>query len=186
MSEFSRAAFITIFIFIASVVAGVAVTIGNPQAGQQMLDFFKDAILGDFVDSSPAILAVKLFLNNLQACTFMFLGGASLGILTVFIIMSNGVVIGSVVELVRQQQGVLYIAVALIPHGIFEITAFIISGSFGFLLARELWREWNGDGNAAGAARDMGRTFLLIVIPLVAIAAFTEVFITPEIIGLVA
>lgn len=185
MSEFSRSVLVTIFLFLASVVAGVAVTVGNPEAGQQMLEIFKDAILGDILDSSVAMLALKLFLNNLQACTFMFLGGASFGVLTAFIIITNGVVIGSVVELVRGQQGALYIFAALIPHGIFEIAAFIISGSLGFLLARELWREWNGRGDAAGAALGMAKTFLLVVMPLVAIAAFTEAFITPEIIRLV-
>ncbi|MDD1706981.1 MAG: stage II sporulation protein M [Methanoregulaceae archaeon] len=186
MSEFSQAVLFTLFIFIASIVAGIMVTVGNPEAGQQMLNIFKDAILGEFFDSSPAMIALKLFLNNLEACIFMFLGGASLGVVTAFIIMTNGVVIGSIIELFRQEQGILYITAALIPHGLFEISAFIISGSLGFLLTRELWREWNGEGDAAGTALGMGRTFLRVVIPLVAIAAFTEVFITPEIIRLVA
>jgi len=186
MSEFFRSVLLTIFIFLASVVAGMAVTVGNPEAGHRMLEIFRDVILGDILNSSAAMLAVMIFLNNLQACTFMFLGGASFGLLTVVIIMTNGVVIGSVVELVREQQGALYIFAALIPHGIFEIAAFIMSGSLGFLLARELWREWNGQGDAGFTARNLGMTFLLVVMPLVAIAAFTEVFITPEIIRLLA
>jgi stage II sporulation protein M len=186
MSEFFRFVLVTVFIFLSSLGAGVAVTVAYPEAGQQVLEMFKDAILGDILDSSAAMLTVKLFLNNLQACTFMFLGGASLGVLTAFIIMTNGVVIGSVVELIRQQQGAVYIFAALLPHGIFEISAFIISGSLGFLLAWELWREGTGEGDAAAAALRMGRTFLLVVIPLVALAAFTEAFITPEIIRLLA
>lgn len=186
MSEFSRSTLFTLFIFLASIVAGILVTVGNPEAGQQMLNIFKETLLPEFLANSPAMLAVKLFLNNLEACIFMFLGGASLGVLTAFIIMTNGVVIGSVIELFRQQEGILYIAAALIPHGIFEISAFIIAGSLGFQLARELLREWNGEGDAAVAALGMGRIFLRVVIPLVAIAALTEAFITPEIIRLVA
>jgi stage II sporulation protein M len=186
MSEFRWYALITVLIFAGSVAAGVAVTAENPGVGEQMLELFKDAILGEILDSTPSVLAVKLFLNNLQACTVMFLGGASLGLLTAFIILANGVVIGSVAELVRQQQGLLYIAAALIPHGIFEISAFVISGTLGFLLARALWQEWCGTGDAAASAFAMGRIFLLVVLPLVAVAAFTEAFITPEIIRLVA
>jgi stage II sporulation protein M len=186
MSEFGWYALFTVLIFAASVAAGVAVTAENPGVGEQMLEMFRDALLGEILDSTPSVLAVKLFLNNLQACVVMFLGGASLGLLTAFIIMANGVVIGSVVELVRQQQGLLFIAAALLPHGIFEISAFVISGTLGFLLARNLWREWNGAGDAAASAVAMGRIFLLVVLPLVAVAAFTEAFITPEIIRLVA
>lgn len=186
MSEFGRYALITILIFSVAGAAGVMATAENPAIGEQMLELFRDAILGEILDNTPGVLAVKLFLNNLQACVVMFLGGASLGLLTVLIILANGVVIGSVVEVVRQEQGILTIAAALIPHGIFEIPAFIISGTLGFLLALALWREWNGTGDAAASALAMGRIFLLAVLPLVAAAAFTEAFITPEIIRLVA
>lgn len=186
MSEFPRYVVVTTVLLLLSLAAGVAVTIASPEAGQQMLDLLKEALLGEVVDSTPAELAVTLFLNNLQACTFMFLGGATLGLLTAFIILSNGVVIGSIMELVRQQQGGLYVAAALVPHGIFEIPAFIVSGTLGLLLARALWTEVNGSGDAAGEALGMGRTFLLVVLPLVAAAAVTEAFITPEILNLVA
>jgi stage II sporulation protein M len=186
MSEFPRYAALTTTLLVLSLVAGVAVTVTNPDAGQQMLDLLRETLLGEVIDNTPAELAVTLFINNLQACTLMFLGGATLGVLTVFIILSNGVVIGSVMEVVRQQQGGLYVAAALVPHGIFEIPAFIISGTLGLLLARSLWREATANGDAAGEALGMGRTFLLVVIPLVAVAAVTEAFITPGIINLVA
>jgi stage II sporulation protein M len=186
MSDFPRYAVVTTVLLVSSLAAGVAVTIANPLAGQQMLDLLKEALLGEVIDNTPAELAVTLFLNNLQACTLMFLGGATLGLLTAFIILTNGVVIGSVMELVRQQQGWLYVAAALLPHGIFEIPAFIVSGTLGLLLARAVWTEVNGNGDAAGEALGLGRTFLFVVIPLVAVAAVTEAFITPEIINLVA
>jgi stage II sporulation protein M len=186
MSEFPRYALATIIVFAASIGAGIAVAIASPETGQQMLDILKEAIFGEVIGKTPAELAFTLFLNNLQACVLMFLGGATLGLLTVFIILTNGVVIGSVMELVRQEQGLLYVAAALIPHGIFEIPAFIISGTLGFLLARDLWREMNGAGDAANTALTLGKTFVRVVIPLVAVAAVTEAFITPEILNLVA
>ncbi len=186
MSEFPRFAVLTVVVFAVSLAAGVAVTIADPASGQQMLTLLKEAIFGEVIDKAPWELAVTLFVNNLQACTFMFLGGASFGVLTAFIIMTNGVVIGSVMELVREQQGGLFVAAALLPHGIFEIPAFIISGTLGFLLARTLYLEWKGTEDAAARALKMGKTFLLYVIPLVAVAAVTEAFITPEIINLVA
>jgi stage II sporulation protein M len=186
MSDFPRYAIVTIIIFAASLAAGVTITITSPETGQQLLDLLKEAIFGDVIDKTAPVLAVTLFFNNLQACTFMFLGGASFGLLTAFIILSNGVIIGAVMELVRQQQGIWYIAAAILPHGVFEISAFVISGTLGFLLARDLWLEVTGTGDAAQKALAWGRIFLLYVIPLVAVAAMTEAFITPEIINLVA
>jgi stage II sporulation protein M len=186
MSDTARNAVFTCVLFAISIAAGVALTIGNPAAGKQILELFKEAILGGVIDSSAPVLASMLFFNNLQACLIMFLGGASFGILTAFMIISNGFVIGSIVEIIRQQKGAVFIAAGLLPHGIFEIPAFIISGTLGFLLARSLWNEWNLQGDAAADAYRMGRTFLLYVLPLVFLAAVTEAFITPGIIAFVA
>lgn len=186
MSDIAGNAVFTCVLFAAAVVTGVAVTAGDPTFGQEILEIFRDAILGKVIDSSAPILAVTLFFNNLQACLVMFLGGVSLGLLTAFVIVSNGIIIGSIVELVRQQEGILYIAAALLPHGVFEIPAFIISGTLGFMLARALWDEWHHQGDAAAKATRMGRMFLLFVLPLVFLAAVTEAFITPAVIAVVA
>ena len=186
MSDFLRWALVTAVLFAISLAIGVLGTIQDPALGQQVLDLFREAFSGDVLGSPPPLLALILFLNNLQACLIMFLGGASFGLLTVFVIMTNGVVIGSIVELIRQQQGALYIAAALVPHGIFEIPAFIIAGTLGFLLARSLWAEVHGQGDAAADAARLGRIFLLVVLPLVVLAAVTEAFITPGIIAGVA
>lgn len=186
MSEGSRAAILTCALFAFSVMLGVLLTVADPAAGQQLLELFREAILGEVLDASAPLLAATLFLNNLQACLVMFLGGASLGLVTAFVILSNGVVIGSIMEVVRQEEGALYIAAGLLPHGIFEIPAFLISGTLGFLLARSLWREWHAEGDAAAEAVRFGRLFCYAVLPLVFLAAVTEAFITPAIIALVA
>ena len=77
-------------------------------------------------------------------------------------------------------------AAAILPHGIFEIPAFIIAGALGILLAQSLNEEWYGSGDAAVDARRYVRIFLLYVLPLVAVAAYVEAFITPVVIHLVA
>ncbi|OPX76598.1 MAG: hypothetical protein A4E39_00002 [Methanoregulaceae archaeon PtaB.Bin152] len=115
----------------------------------------------------------------------MFVGGASLGLLTVFIISTNGFVIGSVLEMVRKDHSALYVVAAIVPHGLLEIPAFIISGALGLMLAKALWREWEGKEDASALALSYGRTFLLAVVPLVAVAACVEAFITPEILRVI-
>ena len=127
----------------------------------------------------------KLFANNLEACILLLLGGASFGIFTIFIMSLNGIVIGAIMEIVHQDHSAVFVAAAIVPHGIFEIPAFIISGALGIMLAQSLISEWYGSGDAAADAQRYARIFLLYVIPLVAIAATVEAFITPLVIQLV-
>ena len=101
------------------------------------------------------------------------------------ILSANGLLIGVVTELVRSQQGALYVVAALVPHGIFEIPAVLISGGLGFLLARALIAEWHGAADAAAEARSLARLFLRVVIPLLAVAAVVEAFITPAILSMI-
>jgi stage II sporulation protein M len=89
-------------------------------------------------------------------------------------------------ELVHKDHTPLFVAAAILPHGIFEIPAFIISGALGILLAQSLIAEWYGSGDAGVAAYSYARLFIVFVLPLVAIAATVEAFITPVIIHLVA
>lgn len=177
---------LTCLLFFLALGAGIALSVSQPEVGQTVLAFFKNAVSGEFKGDSAPLLAGKIFANNLQACILLFVGGATFGALTGFILLSNGVLIGSIVELVREQQGIVFVLAAIVPHGIFEIPSFLLAGTLGFLLARSLLDEWHGQGDAALSARRYGRLFLLYVVPLVAIAAIIEAFITPEIIRLVA
>jgi stage II sporulation protein M len=90
---------------------------------------------------SPEIF-VKLFFNNLEACLLLFLGGASFGILTIFIMSLNGILIGAIMEIVSKDHPLIFVAAAILPHGIFEIPAFILSGALGIMLAQSLISEW--------------------------------------------
>ncbi|KAF5082823.1 stage II sporulation protein M [Methanoculleus horonobensis] len=188
MSEVSlaRSTIFAAVFFAASIAIGVFAVSRDPEIGAQAATLFNEQVVGQLLSDSPAVLAGKLFLNNLTACLLLFLGGASLGVVTMLILSVNGLLIGALTELVRQQQGMLFIAAALAPHGIFEIPAFLIAGGLGLLLGRELIGEWHGTSDAAAEARHLGRLFLRLVVPLLAIAAVVEAFITPAILSMIA
>jgi stage II sporulation protein M len=181
----SGAVLFTTVVFAVSLMIGIIATLRDPLIGQTFLDIFRDSVMGGIAGDSRSLIFVKIFLNNLQACLFLFLGGASLGAVTLFILSTNGLIIGSIIEIVREKQGLDFIFAAILPHGIFEIPSFILSGALGFMLAKALLDEWNGKADAASAAAHYGRFFVKFVFPLILIAAFVEAFITPEIISLV-
>jgi stage II sporulation protein M len=183
---FRAAAIFAMAAFLITAIAGAAIVNGSPETGRQFIQIVRDEILGKVDAHDPPSLAVFIFVNNLQACILLFLGGATFGLLTLFIIAANGIIIGGIMEVVREERGLSFVAAAILPHGIFEIPSFIISASIGFILGAALHAELRGGGDSAETAGSHARTFLLVVVPLVAIAAFIEAFITPQIIQMVS
>jgi stage II sporulation protein M len=185
-SPITKAIIVTFLLFFATVTVGWIGAAQNPSIGQDLIKLFDKEVAGQMDGANPYDMCIKLFANNLQACILLFLGGASFGILTIFILSLNGIVIGAIMEIVHKDHTSLFVAAAILPHGIFEIPAFILSGALGILLAQSLIAEWYGGEDTAVDAHRFGRLFVLYVLPLVAIAASVEAFITPVIIHLVA
>lgn len=181
-----RAIVITALLFLVAMCIGWIGTANNPSIGENLLMLFQKEVAGQITVNDPVDMCAKLFVNNLEACILLFLGGASFGILTLFIMSLNGIVIGAVTEIISHGHSAIFIAAALVPHGIFEIPAFLISGALGFLIAQSLMYEWYGSADTAADAGKYARIFLGIVLPLVAMAALVEAFITPAVIQLVA
>jgi stage II sporulation protein M len=185
-SPLTNAIIITLLLFFATLTVGWVGAAQNPQIGQDLMKLFEKEVAGQMDGKNPFDLFIKLFANNFEACILLFLGGASFGILTIFIMSLNGIVIGAIMQLVSKDHSALFVAAAILPHGIFEIPAFIISGALGILLAQSLIAEWYGSGDTAEAAKAFARMFLMFVLPLVIVAAGVEAFITPVVIHLVA
>jgi stage II sporulation protein M len=188
MSNFplTNAIIVILLLFFATIIVGWVGSAQNPAFGEELMKLFEKEVAGQMDNTNPYDMCVKLFFNNLQACILLFLGGATFGILTIFIMSINGILIGAIMEIVHKDHTPLFVAAALLPHGIFEIPAFIISGALGILLAQSLIAEWYGGGDSAIAAYSQARLFLAVVLPLVVIAACVEAFITPVVIHLVA
>lgn len=192
MSELSGRALVGT-ILIAALLFAVTFTLGwttgmaNPGVGEKVLTLFKDQVASEIMDTDPFILAGKLFLNNLEVCVILFVGGASLGIVTLFILGLNGIAIGIIMELVSRTKSVPFMLAAILPHGIFEIPSFLISAGLGIVLAQTLLNEYHSvpDADSATVMQALAKKFLLYVVPLVAIAACVEAFITPQIIQMV-
>ncbi len=182
----TNAIIVTFLLFFASITVGWVGSAQNPAIGEELMSLFEKEVAGQMDGTDPLDMSLKLFANNLQACILLFLGGATFGILTIFIMSLNGIVIGAIMELVHKDHTPLFVAAAIVPHGIFEIPAFIISGALGILLAQSLIAEWYGSGDSAVSAYAFARMFLTVVLPLVAVAACVEAFITPVVIHLVA
>jgi stage II sporulation protein M len=174
-------------LFALAMGAGILIVRQDPAIGQQLLASFRDQVAGEILSDAPWMLFLKIFLNNLVACLALFLGGATFGLVPLFVIASNGFVIGGIIETVRGEKGIGFLLAGLLPHGVVEIPAVLVSAGLGFLLAEALGRELlRGEGDTAGEALGYGRLFVRYVVPFVALAAAVEAFITPQIIQLLS
>jgi len=185
-SPLTNAIIIIFLLFCATITVGWVGTMQNPAIGEDLMKIFEKEVADQITGKDSAEIFVHLFFNNLEVCLLLFLGGASFGILTIFIMSLNGILIGAIMEIVRKDHSVAFVAAAILPHGIFEIPAFILSGALGIMLAQSLIAEWYFGTDTNTDAQKFARLFILYALPLIAIAAFIEAFITPIVIHLVA
>ncbi len=113
-----------------------------------------------------------IFLNNIQSSILGLVLGIFIGIFPVFFAAFNGYILGFVLFLSIQSGGVLELW-KIFPHGIFELPAIFIALGIGLRLGMQALRR--GKKNSFKSfILDAGRTFVFVVIPLLAIAAIIE------------
>jgi len=127
----------------------------------------------DFSDSYPLwvlflLFFFVIFLNNSFTCFIDILSGPLAGIVPLFSAFVNGGLVG---WFVQQEGGI--VLVAIIPHGIFEIPAFLISTAIGLRLGREVFRS-RGERDLGGEMKMGLWVFLTLILPLLVIAAIIE------------
>jgi len=115
-----------------------------------------------------------IFINNLKSGFFAMIFGIFLGIVPFVVAVMNGYVLGFVANKIVAIEGI-FVLWRLLPHGIFEIPAIMISiglglrlGLFLFVSKNKTWKEFKK------WLVDSLRVFVFIVIPLLVIACIIE------------
>jgi len=128
-----------------------------------------------------------IFLHNLRAIALdSLLGIFSFGVLGIITLILPFSIIGYFTAIVGQTglSPSLFLAGFVLPHGIFEIPAIILTGALiirlGLTLVTPNKNYTIGEAWIRTLA-DWTRLILFLVIPLLVVAAFLEVFVTPRI-----
>ena len=164
--------FIVVF-FISSAIVGYLGFLNELfSAALQYIQQLSENVKG-FSDSYPLWVSFLLFffvifLNNAFTCFIDILSGPLAGIVPLFSAFVNGGIVG---WFVQQEGGI--VLVAIIPHGVFEIPAFLISAAIGLRLGREVFRS-RGERDLGGEMKRGLWVFLTLILPLLVIAAIIE------------
>ena len=80
----------------------------------------------------------------------------------------------------------LYYLAAIVPHGIFELPALVLSIALGLYLCKAVnhYIRHNTNGTVVAAVMNIWRVFLLRAVPLFVVASVVESYVTPWIISL--
>ncbi len=94
-----------------------------------------DARYIDVEDYTRPIVASTVIRNNVQVTFFAFASGLTAGVLTVWILLMNGIGIGSAIGLFQSKGIARLILDFVVAHSVFELSAICIAAGAGFIIA---------------------------------------------------
>ncbi len=170
-------------IYMIGFALGVAMKLNYPEAAGMIEDQIS-RISAQFEDiESPVRIYSKILLHNLAVCAIMSFAGIIFALPPLFILFINGIPLGIVLS--GSDKPLWVFLTAILPHGVFELSATFIAGALGILLgvdAFQLIQNWmKGEGEAStrillSDLRKILKAFALVII-LLAVAAGVETFL---------
>lgn len=146
--------------------------------------------LGELPDLSNLrghLNASFLFLNNTRAVAFIFLAGlVSFSVLGVLLYMVNIALIGglyALLGLLGMQPLPIFLA-GVAPHGLFELPALMIGSAVVLYIGAAIVTPQTGKSMGEVLLEllaDWAKLFVGLVVPLLAVAALIEAYVTPSI-----
>ncbi len=118
----------------------------------------------------PYALYLLILSNNMGVALLAFLSGVAL-VPPLLILFVNGVIVGSIAGFFAKWYSLLEFIHLILPHGVFEIPAFLLASALGIDVALDVL-----EAGPRAALRGMGERArgLLVVFALLAVAAAIE------------
>ena len=172
------------FVFFASAFAGYAYSASTPEISEMVMEEFQ-AQFGGILNLHPLLIMLVIFLNNAFVSLLFLVMGLGLGILPVLFVAFNGYVVGVLSHFVAEEQGLLFIFLALLPHGIIELPMVFLAAGVGLRLGHQVLAALLGRPTELKREfRDGIRFYFRWIVPFLFVAAVIETFITPLLLGI--
>ncbi len=168
-------------VFILSLIVGMVASQENPGFSENYLEMLNNSY-GWIKELNPFLIMLVIFFNNAIKSLFALILGIGFGIIPLLFVAGNGVVLSIVVDVVSKKQGILFVAAALLPHGIIEIPMVLISAGIGLRLGYVMYQSIRGLKTDIKQELKQGLSFYIKrIVPLLFVAAMIETFITPQV-----
>jgi uncharacterized membrane protein SpoIIM required for sporulation len=136
--------------------------------------------MGQIIGVEP-FASSTIMINNIRVAFAAIAGGMTAGLLTTYIMLLNGVLIGTIAALVAQNNLAVPFWAFVFPHGALELPAIFLAGGAGLLLARALL--FPGRYRRGDALKLYGKQAAHLVygiVPLLILAGIIEGFFSPN------
>ncbi|MCA0971299.1 stage II sporulation protein M [Halobacillus litoralis] len=136
---------------------------------------------------NSSIMSAEIMTNNIRVAFLAFAGGITFGLLTVYVLIFNGIIIGGIAAMYMHAGKSYEFWAYIVPHGVIELTAIFIAGGAGLLTGYKLFVPGNRSRAVQLKEQALRSVILLIgTLPMFIIAGLIEGFITPAAISLEA
>lgn len=185
-AEYGRYVGMTAAAFLVLLVLAYAAGRLFPDIPVTVISAFNEDIAGSgIVQEDGSFNVLALFANNLRAMVlgvlygfipFLYLPALALGV--------NAAILGMLASLIDGQW--LLLAAGILPHGIFELPALFLSLAAGLCLCKNInaYIRKNEKGIMKPLLLNILRVTVLLVLPLLVIAAVMETYVTPALMQL--
>jgi stage II sporulation protein M len=126
------------YIIVAAATFILGIYLGSAESEQFMFflqsqsERLRDIVEGmDKLEHSRWWLLFFIFSNNLIVCLIMVYAGAFFGIMPLFALITNGMLLGYLAEKIVPEEGWTTLLLGIVPHGIIEIPAIILACAYG-------------------------------------------------------
>lgn len=187
--RYHRIFLFTTVVFILFVAIGVFSSMYNENfvrgvLGDGYVDMTEENIakgdpFGVYKDDNPFSMFVRIGFNNIRVAFLSFIFGFTLGILTMWVMWKNGLLLGSFQYMFfAKGLGTKSVLVIWI-HGTLEISAIVVASTAGFILASGILfpKTYSRWVSFKRSARDAAKV-LISLVPIFIVAAFFESYIT--------
>lgn len=132
---------------------------------------------GEAIDSP--FMSAAIMTNNIQVAILAFASGVTFGLLTIYVLIYNGIIVGALAGLFWHSGNTYEFWAFIVPHGMVELTAIFIAGGAGLLMGYKLFVP--GNYSRIYQLKQQAKhsvQLLLGTIPLFIIAGLIEGYIT--------
>ena len=185
--ETFRQTFLAFLIFAVTGIATWAVTIHDPAfahrlLGPQMMDTIeKRQMWTQSIVTIKPLAASGIMTNNLAVCFTTFAMGITAGIGTIYMMFTNGMLIGVIGAATWQAGMALQLWTFVAAHGALELPAIFISGGAGLEIARGmLFPGLLPRRESLALAGGRAARLMIGIVPMLVVAGIIEGFVSPS------
>lgn len=169
------------FILAVSALVGYAVAQNYPAETQTIIEEIKKMFLFE-EETTQWELFLFILENNITKLFIILPLGIFAGLIPFFSVFANGFLLGIFAQVVSQESSWPFFILGIMPHGIIEIPVLILSSAIGMRIGKvAVYRLFSKKESLREEFAKALKFFILVLIPLLFIAAFIETFITSEI-----